>query len=137
MPIGRPLKFKSPEEITEKAEAYFAKCLKNREPILVTGLCLELDTTRETLMDYEDDRGQDFSDAVKKAKLKCAQYAENQMYTGKNGAAGPIFALKNFGWRDERSIDHSNKGEKFESIDAKSLALIAKYEAELKKKTLE
>ena len=64
---------------------------------------MALDTTRETLMDYEDDRGQEFTDAVKRVKLVCENYAEMKLYG--NNATGPIFALKNFGWKDKQEIE--------------------------------
>lgn len=101
--LGRPLKFKSPEEILEKAQAYFDEAETKKQPFTITGLALALDTSRETLMDYEDDRGEAFSDAVKKIKLVCENYAENKLYGG--NPTGPIFALKNFGWKDKQEIE--------------------------------
>lgn len=112
---GRPLKFKTVEELQKKIDAYFDSCWEEREekdgngdvfkrykvqitPYTITGLALALDTTRETLMDYEEKDG--YSDTIKMAKLRCQNFAEQQLFTGKN-AAGPIFALKNYGWRDK------------------------------------
>lgn len=98
MPNGRPPKFKSTEDMQMLIDAYFLKCETDGEPITVTGLALALDTTRETLMDYENN--DKFSDTVKRAKTKVQNYAERMLYLGKS-AAGPIFALKNFGWSDK------------------------------------
>ncbi len=109
MPIGRPLKFKSPEEIWEKGLKYFSECREFKKPITVTGLCIALTTTRDVLMDYQDERGEEFSNTIKGLKLFCENYAEEQLYQGKN-AAGPIFALKNFGWKDKTESDHNIKG---------------------------
>jgi len=112
---GRPLKFKTVEELQKKIDAYFDSCWEERDirntegavlgkqkvqtmPYTITGLALALDTTRETLMDYEEKDG--YSDTIKMAKLRCQNFAEQQLFTGKN-AAGPIFALKNYGWRDK------------------------------------
>src|SRR5690242_11809111 len=95
--VGRPLKFKTPEELLEKAQAYFDETLVKLEPITITGLAMALDTSRETLMDYEEKRGDKFSDAIKKVKLVCENYAEKRLFKG-NNAAGAIFALKNYGW---------------------------------------
>jgi len=106
--VGRPLKFNSPEEILTKAQVYFDETLAKNLPITVTGLCMALDTTRETLMDYEDIRGQEFTDAVKKVKLVCENYAENKLF-GTN-PTGPIFALKNFGWKDKQEIELGDTG---------------------------
>ncbi len=102
--FGRPRKFSSPEEIQKKIDDFFLDCEKRGKPITITGLALALDTTRETLMDYEYSRGDDFSDAVKKAKLKVQRYAEEQLF--EKGGSGPIFALKNHGWRDHASLEH-------------------------------
>ncbi len=99
--IGRPLKFKSPEEITQKAEVYFKNCEDNNLPITITGLAISLDTSRETLMDYEDNRGASYSYAVKKAKDRCEAYAEQRLW-GSGNPAAPIFALKNYGWTDRQ-----------------------------------
>lgn len=102
-PGGRPLKFKSAAEITEKAERYFAEQRENDKPITVTGLCIALGTIRHTLDDYQsgkyDDKDPDFSTAIKKAKLICENYAEMRLYG--NNPTGAIFALKNFGWTDK------------------------------------
>jgi len=101
--VGRPLKFKKPEEILNVAAKYFEEMIAKNQPITVTGLCMALDTTRDVLMDYQDERGEEFSNAVKKCKLVCENFAENQLYKG--NPTGPIFALKNFGWKDKQEID--------------------------------
>lgn len=114
-PGGRPLKFKTPEELEKKAMAYFKSCDKKHEPYTITGLALSLGTTRQTLLEYEgevegrEEKSKVFADTVKKLKTMVEEYAEKMMYLGKN-AAGPIFALKNFGWSDKQEIDHTSKG---------------------------
>lgn len=109
MPAGRPLKFKSVKEVEEKIEAYFKDCRINAEPYTITGLAIALDTTRETLLDYQNK--DEYSDTIKTAKLKCQNYAEKHLYTGKN-VVGAIFNLKNnYGWRDQKEIDHTTAGE--------------------------
>ena len=103
MPAGRPLKFETPQEILTKAKAYFDECLKNDEPITITGLAIALETSRETLMNYE--KRDEFFDAVKSVKLVCENYAERHLF-GKN-PTGSIFALKNYGWRDKQEVEHT------------------------------
>lgn len=100
MPVGRPLKFQSVEELESAIDAYFAS---DPKPITITGLALALDTSRETLIDYQG--RPEYSDAVKRAKMRCEHYAEKMLFTGRNGAAGPIFALKNYGWRDHQDVN--------------------------------
>lgn len=127
MPAGRPLKFKTVEELQGKIDAYFASCytqkvdengipvldlngnpvLEQVEPITITGLALALDTSREVLMDIQNQVSEgyskEYSDAIIRAKLRCQNYAEKQMFTAKS-ANGPIFALKNYGWVDKQEI---------------------------------
>jgi hypothetical protein len=107
MAAGRPLKFSSPEELKQKAEGFFERCIAEDRPITITGLALALDTTRETLCDYQ--KKDEFSDTVTKIKLRVEQYAEEQLYVGK-AATGPIFALKNYGWRDSQDVNLGGQG---------------------------
>lgn len=142
--IGRPLKFTTVNELQKAIDKYFASLyepafdmwgnpIKNKdtgEPILrktmvatVTGLAIALETSRETLLDYEkgihdgrnlnkEQKGEnkqiaDFSGTIKKAKLKIYSDTEQQLYKGK--ATGAIFSLKNnYGWVDKREIENKN-----------------------------
>lgn len=141
-PGGRPLKFGTPEELKEKIDDYFRSCWRQKidqfgnpvflkdangkktdekvmvqfRPYTITGLALALDTTRETLLEYEGEvegreRSIEFADAVKRAKLACHQYAEEQLYIGRN-PTGPIFNLKNnYGWKDKNETDFTSGGQ--------------------------
>ena len=112
-PGGRPLKFSTPEELQAKIDAYFADLFdddgKARRPVTITGLALALDTSRETLCDYQ--HRDEFSDTVLRAKLRVERFAEEQLYLCRN-SNGPIFALKNFGWKDvqQKEIAGPNGG---------------------------
>lgn len=101
--MGKPLKFKSVEELQEKIDAYFAGCDEENEPITITGLALALDTSRETLCNYEEK--EDYFDTIKKAKLKVENAYEKRLVRRGNG--GDVFALKNFGWKDTKELDGS------------------------------
>lgn len=105
---GRPLKFTSPDILQNKIEEYFAKCDAEGTPYLITGLALHLDTSRETLINYEN--RDDFFDTVKRAKLRVE--ADYELSLRKRGSAGDIFGLKNFGWTDktETEITGANGG---------------------------
>lgn len=106
---GRPLKFQSVEDMQEKIAAFFKDCDIKGLPYTITGLALALDTSRETLLDYEEKDG--FSDTIKRAKLQCQNYTEVSLYNGKN-ATGAIFSLKNnYGWVDKTEQDLTTKGE--------------------------
>lgn len=72
----------------------------------ITGLALYLGfTSRQALLNYE--AKEEFVDAVKKAKTKIESAYEQALF-GRN-AAGPIFALKNFGWTDKQEIDQKTE----------------------------
>lgn len=135
MPGGRPLKFETLESLTVKADEYFE--VTKEDEWTITGLALALDTSRETLMDYE--HKDMFSDAIKKYKLKVHNSYEKDLR--KKARSGDIFALKNFGWRDERYVDQTLKAELEDKttripkhIEDKMLEV---YEEEMRKDILE
>lgn len=98
---GRPRKWNTPEELQEEIDKYFVRCSAEKIPLTITGLALALDTTRETLMDYQNN--DEFSYTVKRAKLMIENAYEQRLIV--NGRAGDIFALKNFGWKDKQEIE--------------------------------
>ena len=73
----------------------------------ITGLALALDTSRETLMNYEDKSA--YFDTIKKAKDQI--HASYEQTMRKSGKASDIFALKNFGWTDKQEQDINIKGD--------------------------
>lgn len=110
MPAGRPLKFKTVEDLEEKINKYF-----NDTPIeewTITGLALALDTFRSVLCDYEEK--DEFSNTIKKAKQMVEHSYEIDLK--KSGRTGTIFALKNFNWKDKTEQDVTSGGEKLESL---------------------
>jgi hypothetical protein len=106
MPAGRPLKFKSPKQLLKKGLEYFAEQDKNAQPYTITGLANYLDTSRETLMNYEE--RDEYFDTIKKLKQKCEEYAEIRLFS--STPTGAIFALKNFGWKDKQETDITSGG---------------------------
>jgi hypothetical protein len=110
---GRPPLWTDPKQVEKLGMDYINLCNINGEPITVSGLCLALHTSRETLMNYEEK--DTFFDTIKRLKGIAMEYAEKQMYVGKN-AAGPIFSLKNFGWTDKTETDITSKGERVDGL---------------------
>ena len=104
---GRPLKYKTVAELQQAIDAYFkdmktvlytnAEGVPIYEPLTITGLALALDTTRQTLMEYQERDA--FVDTIKKAKTRIENYAEKRIFG--NAPTGAIFALKNYGWKDK------------------------------------
>jgi hypothetical protein len=102
--VGRPLKWETVEEIKPLIEEYFSRTPK--EEWTITGLALALDTSRQTLIDYEG-KGQ-FSDTIKRAKEMVEHSYEIDLK--KSGRTGTIFALKNFDWKDKQETDITSAG---------------------------
>lgn len=124
---GRPLKFKSKQELQERVDAYFESCFepafnKKGEPLIdfrtgeqmiwqtkpftMAGLACFLDIDRRTLLNYsKDDR---FFPTIKRARAKIEAYVEEQLFRPQI-AAGVIFNLKNnFGWKDNACEDEES-----------------------------
>lgn len=87
----------------------------------ITGLANFLETSRETLINYENK--EEFFDTIKAAKDRVENYWE-ELLIGSN-ATGPIFNLKNnYGWKDKTEQDITTGGDKIntalvEFLDAK------------------
>jgi hypothetical protein len=94
-PGGRPRKYQSVEQLQTAIDSYF----ESTEKVTVTGLTLHLGfNSRQDLINYEG-YSEEFHDAIKRAKLRVEVYYEERLVG--SHAAGPIFALKNFGWSDK------------------------------------
>lgn len=123
MNTGRPLLFKTKEELQSRIDDYFESCWEEDEesgkrkqirPYTVTGLANYLDTSRQTLINYESK--EEFFDTIKKAKDLCEQYADEYLYVGKN-VAGAIFNLvNNYGWKNKQETDLTSKGESLQPL---------------------
>lgn len=132
-PGGRPLKFKTVKDLEDQIEAYFISCEDPEKPgqylrpLTITGLANALDTSRQTLLEYEGEvegreKSKEYADAVKRAKCRVEQYVEEYMFTGKN-QAGVIFNAKNnFGWKDKTEQDITSQGEKLTFTIAENIA---------------
>jgi len=116
MPAGRPLKFSSKKDLDTKIKSYFDSCwsvnsigiLSQTRPYTVTGLAVALDTSRQTLINYES--RERFFDTIKKAKDKIENYNEEQLYRNTQ-VAGVIFNLKNnYDWKDKTELDAKIQG---------------------------
>ena len=120
MQRGRPRKYTESEIMQKKINNYFEECDKNNEPYTITGLCLVLDICRDTLLEYT--KNEEFSDTIKKAKLKVENYLEKHLITD-NSTTGIIFNLKNnFGWKDKQELEHSgNINNPFEGLSTEEL----------------
>jgi hypothetical protein len=70
----------------------------------ISGLAVHLDTSRETLLEYED--RPEFVDTIKRAKQTIEAMTESLLVNGGAQPAGVIFNLKNnYGWRDKTETE--------------------------------
>ncbi len=126
---GRPLKYKTVEDLNAAIEAYFesakpvyirdetGKILENRFglPMIeswnrptVTGLSLWLGfSNRHALLEYQGRK--DFQHVVSRAKAKIEESLEQELRDPANRPQGAIFVLKNMrsGWRENVDLTHS------------------------------
>ena len=95
---GRPRIIRTPDELEALIDAYFHKVEMQGCAPTITGMALALGLSgRKVLNDYA--RSETFGYAVKRAKLRIESYYEDCLTTMKD-PTGAIFALKNFGWRN-------------------------------------
>jgi len=114
---GRPAHFETIEQLDAKIQEYWDGCqmkkvkdaMTNEEIIIdgkqptITGLAHFLGfASRQSFYDYEGE--EEFSYTIKRARLQIESNYEQHLFS--KNAAGPIFALKNFGWKDNREIKH-------------------------------
>ena len=106
LPVGRPRAISSPAEMDQKVDSYIKMCRDNDEPILLTGMILSLGLcSRESFDEYLKYDG--FSDSVKRAKMFVEMEYEKRLNVN-SSPTGPIFALKNFGWKDKQEVDNTS-----------------------------
>ena len=108
MPAGRPPKFKTPEDMQQAIDQYFALC-DDKNPPLISGLAYHLDMATESLRRYGEN--DEFSAVVKKAKQRVEIAVERNLHS--SACTGSIFWLKNnAGYRDktEQELTGSDGG---------------------------
>lgn len=89
--VGRPLLFKTKQELDDKINIYFQDCIDKNKPLTISGLAVALDTSRQTLLNYE--RREEYFDSIKRALSICERFAEERLFS--NSPTGAIFNLKN------------------------------------------
>ncbi len=132
MPAGRPPLYKTVEDLQAIIDEYFNWCdariqqvyspksesvieVINPAPYTMAGLARRIGMSRQALSEYA--ASDKFGDTIKEARAKVQEDVEIRLM--EKQATGAIFNLKNnFGYRDEKQLDHTTKGE---SINAKEL----------------
>lgn len=110
-PVGRPLAYKTAEELVEAIDLYFEtdayiemggaeEKYKMFAPTMA-GLALSIGIDRKTLTNYA--HKDEFFPAIKKARSRVEVALEQRLYG--NNVTGVIFNLKNnFNWCDKQEI---------------------------------
>ena len=102
-PVGRPPLYKTSEELQIKINEFFDS--KPYGKITITGLVRFLGfCNRQSFYDLESK--EEFSYTIKSARNRLEETYEGLLQDGLG--AGAIFALKNFGWKDNSGIELSN-----------------------------
>lgn len=109
---GRPLKYNDPKELEKLINNYFDDCDKKEKPYTITGLGISLGMDRRAICDYAT--RDSFTTLIWNAKKRCEEYAEMKLFS--SHSSGAIFALKNYGWEDKKSIESADvTKDKYES----------------------
>jgi len=112
---GRPLVFKTPEDLSEKIEEYFTYCdaktkeihseklgdmiVPDPEPYTLSGLAVWLGVDRKTLLNYSE--RDEFFPTIKQARARVEADLERRLSHKDTFTTGLIFNAKNnFGWVD-------------------------------------
>lgn len=97
---GCPLKFETPEKLQEAIDGYFRSCIRiypdgTKEyvrPLTLSGLAVDLGCDLDTIRNYE--KRDKYFGTIQRAKRIIHNYAEEQLFVGKN-TAGVIFNMIN------------------------------------------
>lgn len=101
---GRPLLFKTNEELQSKIDAYFVWADENKKPYTISGLALFLETDRATLIRYGE--RDEFYNTIKKAKQKVESQFDERSLMGEYNPTISIFLMKNnFGYKDKVDLN--------------------------------
>lgn len=124
--VGRPLAFKSVEELQAKIDEYFDYCdnrvkqvhtkegesyaIANPEPYTMSGLAYALGVDRKTIINYKrkDDA---YFHTINQARARVEADIDRRMSDKETFTPGLIFNAKvNFGWVDQTNIDVTTNG---------------------------
>lgn len=105
--VGRPLLFKTVEELEEQIQKYVERCELKEKPLTMSGLACWLNMSRQTLVNYS--YRDEFFDTINTARLMIQADMEERALGGESNATVTIFSLKNnFGWTDKQEIESTN-----------------------------
>lgn len=124
-PGGRPLAFKSAEELQKVIDEYFDWCdnrtkkiwiektqseimVSDPAPYTMSGLARRLGVDRQTILNYS--KKDEFFGTIREARSRVHEDVETRLM-GTRNEKGAMFNLKNnFGWKDETKTDVTTGG---------------------------
>lgn len=121
---GRPLKFKTVEELQEKIQEYKQWVEENEKPLTIERLACFLGCDRMTLLNYEQLEGREqFFITIKEIKSFILADKAERLNSPEGNKAGVIFDLKNnHGFKDRSETEHSTPDGKPFQIERKNLS---------------
>lgn len=110
--MGRPPKWETPETLKEDIERYIEHCEETDDLVNKTGFAVFLGCSKDTIYQYLDNKGPEFSDAIKKLVHYGEQQCIKKCYSGANNIAGTVFLMKNLHkYSDKHEVETNNKTE--------------------------
>lgn len=110
------------DKVAQLCESYFDE-VGTGSPPTVTGLTLHLGfENKSTLYDYA--KKAEFSNSIKRALTRIEHYHETQVAFGEK-CTGNIFVLKNFDWKDSKTIDLGGEITSNQKLDDETIKKIA------------
>ena len=107
---GQPRVIKNADELRQGLDSYFDRVLNNEEKPTFTGLCLHLGyCSRQSF--YDNEKIPEYSYLLKRARMIVERYYEGRL--SEAACTGAIFALKNFGWKDESQVENTIRDERW------------------------
>jgi len=105
---GFPKKYESADLLMEKIEEYFNETHPKEQTR--AGLCVYLGITTRTFANWlSGTQGEEMKMAVEWAATRIEHKWELDLSTRPN-PSGPIFALKQYGWRDNQDVELKSQG---------------------------
>ena len=134
MKVGRPLKYKTVEELQERIDLYFEEGANTRnvftgggvskqKAYTITGFSLFLGfISRQSIYDYLK-RNNEFSYAIQAGVTKIEMFYEENLTFAKS-ASGSIHWLNNHGWKDRKEVEQTTdmKVDIMKSLDLSKLS---------------
>lgn len=112
---GRPLLFKSPEELQKRIDEYFAYCDERvrtvttksgdvyeepwPRPKTISGLAVYLDCDRKTIVNYG--AKDEFFPTIARARRICEAWTEEQLFEG-NDRGTKFSLINNYDWKEKQ-----------------------------------